>query len=405
MVYGSGQCCCLCFGIGTIGIRNRNRTPGTRNFLKVLFGGEQSGAPAGAAWLWQRMLLDRSILADAAVRRRVCGNRACATARGTTSFVPHQLSSRRGEAPSALNAITCIRVSLAHPYRPPRCGCEQTRLLASAGTCVEMLALAVLPLLTIASSKDKAFYDANGYVHIRGVFNVSEAQLLAQWVEEVGGFPPSDDFKWLHHYERTDSGPRLARTENFVSYHPQLGRYLMAGALPELVGSVLGEEVFLYKEKINYKYPGGAGYAAHQDAPAYKQIDSHLTALVAIEPATMENGCLEFAAGRHQEGLIGLTDEVRTLRSRFLSLLPSSPPPLSSSSARASSPPSRRRVSTSPHARCSLATSPSSRRMCPTARFPTSRTSAARSFTSPVGASAFEPAPLAGPNGPPFKML
>ena len=44
-------------------------------------GGEQSGARAGAAWLWQRMLLDRSILADAAVRRRVCGNRACATAR------------------------------------------------------------------------------------------------------------------------------------------------------------------------------------------------------------------------------------------------------------------------------------------------------------------------------------
>jgi len=36
------------FGIGTIGIRNRNRNPGTQNFLMVLFGGEQSGAHAGA---------------------------------------------------------------------------------------------------------------------------------------------------------------------------------------------------------------------------------------------------------------------------------------------------------------------------------------------------------------------
>ena len=58
------------------------RGTGVRGVAKAEAGevGE-SGAHAGAAWLWQRMLLDRSILADAAVRRRVCGNRACATAR------------------------------------------------------------------------------------------------------------------------------------------------------------------------------------------------------------------------------------------------------------------------------------------------------------------------------------
>ena len=69
------------YGIGTICIRNRNRSPASRILQVTQFGGEQSGAHAGAAWLWQRMLLDRSILADAAVRSRVCGNRACATAR------------------------------------------------------------------------------------------------------------------------------------------------------------------------------------------------------------------------------------------------------------------------------------------------------------------------------------
>ena len=157
-------------------------------------------------------------------------------------------------------------------------------------------------------SVDKPTYDRDGFITIRQAFNASEAALLAQWVEEVSRFPPSED-AWMHHYEQTPEGPRLSRTEAFVSSHPQLGRRLMAGRIPELVGQALGEPVFLYKEKINYKYPGGAGYNAHQDAPAYKQVGLHATALVAIERATAENGCLEFAAGRHEEGLIGLTED------------------------------------------------------------------------------------------------
>ena len=39
----------------------------------VLFGGEQSGAHAGAAVFCQKITLERSIHADASVRRRVCG--------------------------------------------------------------------------------------------------------------------------------------------------------------------------------------------------------------------------------------------------------------------------------------------------------------------------------------------
>ena len=163
--------------------------------------------------------------------------------------------------------------------------------------------------IATVSPADQAFYEANGYVTLRGVFNASESALLASWVEEIAAWPPSDDGKWLHHYERTEHGVQLSRTEGFVSYHPQLGRRLMAGRVPELVAPLLGDEVFLYKEKINYKYPGGAGYNAHQDAPAYKQVNLHATALVAVEPATMTNGCLEFAAGHHTRGLIGLTDE------------------------------------------------------------------------------------------------
>ena len=120
------------------------------------------------------------------------------------------------------------------------------------------------------TAEQRRFYEANGYVKVPGVFNASEARELAGWVEEVANFPVSvtTEDKWMQHVEDTVHGPRLTRTEFFVAYHGPLGRLLMAGRVPSLVGSALDEPVFLDKEKINYKYPGGAGYHAHQDAPA-----------------------------------------------------------------------------------------------------------------------------------------
>jgi ectoine hydroxylase-related dioxygenase (phytanoyl-CoA dioxygenase family) len=59
----------------------------------------------------------------------------------------------------------------------------------------------------------------------------------------------------------------------------------------------MGEAPFLFKEKINFKLPGGAGFAAHQDAPAFTSFGQryHITLLVAIDGADAENGCLEFS--------------------------------------------------------------------------------------------------------------
>ena len=66
---------------------------------------------------------------------------------------------------------------------------------------------------------------------------------------------------------------------------------------------LLGEPAVLYKEKVNYKAPGGAGYSAHQDAPAYPLIDTHVSAMIAVDAADETNGCLEVVSGVHRERL------------------------------------------------------------------------------------------------------
>ena len=112
------------------------------------------------------------------------------------------------------------------------------------------------------------------------------------WVDEVAALADGEHGV-LQHFELTDTGPTLCRSENFVPVHAGLRTLLCTGVLVEVAGALLGEPAVLYKEKVNYKLPGGAGYSPHQDAPAYPMIDVHVSAMVAVDDADESNGGLE----------------------------------------------------------------------------------------------------------------
>lgn len=139
----------------------------------------------------------------------------------------------------------------------------------------------------------------DGYVLQSGAVRGDSLQRLEAGADSVADGCGRDV---LRHYERTDGGPRIARTERLLG-HPALNDAILGGTLPVTASMLLGEPAVLYKEKINYKYPGGAGFAAHQDAAAYKFVDRHLTAMVAIDEATVDNGCLEVVLGTWDEFL------------------------------------------------------------------------------------------------------
>ncbi|CAN5822551.1 phytanoyl-CoA dioxygenase family protein [soil metagenome] len=125
---------------------------------------------------------------------------------------------------------------------------------------------------------------------------------LRRWIDEVVSWP-DDAGDWLHYREMTDDGPKLCRTENFIPFHAPLRALLTTGAFVDQASALLGQPALLYKEKINYKLPGGAGYAPHQDAPAYRFVDTHVSCLLAIDDATTDNGTLEVVPAMHHEVL------------------------------------------------------------------------------------------------------
>ena len=151
---------------------------------------------------------------------------------------------------------------------------------------------------TEPGAEARAWFDEHGWVLTR-TLDADDTATLRTWVDDLMTWP--DTGPWLHYREQTETGPRLCRTENFVPSHPGLRALLTEGALLAVAGLLLGEDAVLYKEKINYKAAGGAGYSPHQDAPAYPFIASHVSCMVAIDDADGHNGCLEVVSGAHQD--------------------------------------------------------------------------------------------------------
>jgi hypothetical protein len=141
---------------------------------------------------------------------------------------------------------------------------------------------------------------------------------LVRWVDEVSSWPDDGD-GWLHYREMTDDGPKLCRTENFVPFHEGLRALLTTGPMLATASALLGEPAVLYKEKINYKLAGGAGYSPHQDAPAYRFVETHVSCMVAVDDSLIANGCLEVVSGRHHELLP--TDDRGCIASAVISTL------------------------------------------------------------------------------------
>jgi ectoine hydroxylase-related dioxygenase (phytanoyl-CoA dioxygenase family) len=161
----------------------------------------------------------------------------------------------------------------------------------------------------IPTVDDVARMRRDGYLVVRNFVSPHQLAELLQWTAQLEGAPEVSGRHWVYREDSmTTPGRRVVqRIENFCPYHPGFDRFIRDGALVRWTGALMGAPVVLFKDKINFKMPGGAGFKAHQDQQAGWTVYAPLfvTAMVTLDAATLENGCLEVSAGRHREGLIG----------------------------------------------------------------------------------------------------
>jgi len=148
-----------------------------------------------------------------------------------------------------------------------------------------------------------------GWCVARGFYPPAEAQALVRWTEEVTALPEVAGRQMVYHENSLIDGEvqLIQRIENFCPYHAGFDRAVRNGRLTQAIEQLLGEGVVLFKEKINFKMPGGAGFEPHQDQQAGWSVFAPLfvTALVCIDPATPANGCLEMSDAPRLAGMIG----------------------------------------------------------------------------------------------------
>jgi 2-aminoethylphosphonate dioxygenase len=161
----------------------------------------------------------------------------------------------------------------------------------------------------IPTVDDVARMRRDGYLVVRNFVSPQQLAELLQWTAQLEGAPEVSGRHWVYREESmTTPGRRvIQRIENFCPYHTGFDRFIRDSALVRWTGALMGAPVVLFKDKINFKMPGGAGFKAHQDQQAGWTVYAPLfvTAMVTLDAATLENGCLEVSAGRHREGLIG----------------------------------------------------------------------------------------------------
>jgi len=156
------------------------------------------------------------------------------------------------------------------------------------------------------SPAQQALYRQDGHLTVPGVFDAGEidaalADLEAWSAAELAGMS-EEERAWY-----VDAGvpgvPVLRKLDQPVAHRPLFRRLAAKPALLAMVEQLIGPGLRVYFSQVFFKPPGGGGpKPVHQDNFYFgpNNPDGLVTAWLALDDATVENGCLHFADGSNR---------------------------------------------------------------------------------------------------------
>jgi len=146
----------------------------------------------------------------------------------------------------------------------------------------------------------------NGFVILEKVFSPAEIAAVSDEVDRViegrASYLPEKEIV----YEPDTVPPRV---RNAFRLHVYAKQFLETAKHPKLIGpleAILGKSLRLYGSQVFAK-PARVGTAvpAHQDMP-YWPFEPYemVSAWIALDDSTIENGCVRYVAGSHKLGML-----------------------------------------------------------------------------------------------------
>ena len=119
--------------------------------------------------------------------------------------------------------------------------------------------------------KQKKFYDKNGFIKITDFFSQAEISQLKKIVNEIEVLKPEKN-KQMIYKDYHKKKLLLTRTENFYDHNLKMRNFLTKKKIVNLLSNLIGSKPSLFKDKINWKYPGANGFEPHQDAQVWENL-------------------------------------------------------------------------------------------------------------------------------------
>ena len=118
----------------------------------------------------------------------------------------------------------------------------------------------------VLSNEQLRKFGEDGALVVRGALDgalVSQLDAMARAAEALP--PPA-----LVHHERVAgaAAPVICRVENYCAPMADSWGAIARSTVGGMVSQLYGEPAVLFKDKINFKMPGGGGFLCHQDATA-----------------------------------------------------------------------------------------------------------------------------------------
>ena len=152
-------------------------------------------------------------------------------------------------------------------------------------------------------------FEENGYYIARGVFG---GEFLARLQEDfntcVGQLQDSDEDINAHwqsaDYVAGGKNTVIIHTHQIQSFSAVWMQAFMDKDFLDITEEILGPDIVLHHSKLFHKPAGnGAPFPLHQDYPYFPtKKDSMIAAIIHLQDADEDNGCLRFVPGSHKLG-------------------------------------------------------------------------------------------------------
>ncbi|HCL31648.1 MAG TPA: hypothetical protein DIC52_24865 [Candidatus Latescibacteria bacterium] len=156
----------------------------------------------------------------------------------------------------------------------------------------------------------KQSYDENGFLVVEGLFSPEELAGVQQRIETLITDPDSrhegvgigreGDTK-----AETKGTGEIRGASFLVRFDPFFQAFARTPSLLQHARGLLGPRVKVFRDQALFKPPRGQAKPLHQDQSYFlvEPADDLVTAWIALDEATLENGCMTYVPGSHKHGV------------------------------------------------------------------------------------------------------